>query len=86
MINPVLPISSEEISYKSYDLIFLYDTKNLFFACLVWWVYNYEITNKILEKHCPNEVEVYIYTWIDSDDDINTKMLDYIIDILDINY
>ena len=82
MYNPVLPISHEEISYKDYDLIFLYDTHNKFFALLLWWTYDWEITQKLKDTFDIYDIQP---TFINNEDpaweDIpNTSLLDFIMD------
>jgi hypothetical protein len=84
MYNPVLPISHEEISYKDYDLIFLYDTNNKFFALLVWWAINHWITTRLSSEFDNSDIQA---THIDFRDPLadnipNTKLLDFITDFL----
>ena len=84
--NQILPIYSEEYSAEWFDITMLYDTNYNFFACLIWWVFNYTVTNKLLDKFSPNEIEIY-QTWLyDNNDELNTNLVKIIMDILNDNY
>lgn len=62
----MLPISEqfrslyyEEIDFKEYKFTFLFDKNYNFFALLVNWEERQDIVEIILNKYCPEDVELY---------------------------
>ena len=61
-----------EIDFKDYSLLFLYDKNWDFIWILVDWENRADITKEILNCYCPDEVEIY------NSDELNIKLLDLI--------
>ena len=71
----------DEISINENKIQLLYDSKYNFFWILVNWENREDIKYEILDKYCPDEVELYIRS-ITKDDEINKKLLNLILNFL----
>ena len=72
----------EEIRFKNYNLMFLYDKEYNFFWLLVNWESRKDIVTEILNKYCDDEVLVYLESFDGISDELNLKLLDLVFDNL----
>ena len=73
MINLVYP-HYEEVRFKNYNLMFLYDKDYNFFGLLVNWESRKDIVTEILNKYCDDEVLVYLESFDGISEELNLKL------------
>lgn len=77
-------IAFDEIEYKWYKIVLLYEANTMrFFSIMVDWESMDDIKKEILDKYCPDEVELYKKSfsnnWRDDlSEELNVILLDLI--------